>query len=133
MIRTNTQQQVIEFLRAHPGSTITQMGKEFNKSRDVICSALDALESKHMCQRISIIKRSWTYKLTPEADNFKVEALKEKPRGVLKSLEFFAQPAPRVGPATSNAYTYSPYVPGPWESVRPGADDHKQYASLNGR
>ena len=133
MIRTNTQQQVVEFLRAHPESTTAQMRKEFNKSRDVICSALDALESKHMCQRVSMVKRAWTYALTSNADNFKVEALKEKPRGVLKSLEFFARPAPRVGPATSKAYTYSSYVPDSWESVRPGADDHKQFASLNGR
>jgi hypothetical protein len=132
MIRTNTQQQVVDFLKSNPGSKIAAMCKEFNKSRDVICSALESLESKHMCRRVSMNQRGWTYELTANADNFQPVALKKTTRGPLKSLDFFAQPAPRVGPAV-RAHIYATYVPDSWESVRPGADDHKQYASLNGR
>lgn len=130
MTRTNTQYQIITYLQANPGSTIRQIRDAFNKSRDVVCGAMECLETKGMCKRVELINRAWTYVITDEVITFQgitpKIAKKEKPP--VKKLTDFNN----FGKITSVAMAYKPmpysvYKMTPWLSARPGADDHKAF------
>lgn len=120
MIRTNTQDQVLDFLKANPGSTMAQLGKELSKSRNVIKSAISALEAKNMCAKVAIVNRAWTYRAT-------AETTKAVTRRETKVRDFHPVPPPRTEPVKQHVYT--PYKAEPWEPARPGADAHHQYKS----
>jgi len=118
VIRTNTQDQVLDFLNANPGSTMTQLGKELSKSRNVIKCALAALEAKHMCAKVAIVNRAWTYRATAETS-------KPITRPAIEVISFRPALPPRTEPI--KPYVYTPYKAAPWETARPGADDHKAF------
>jgi hypothetical protein len=116
----------MSFMVTRDPSTAREISGGLTVSNDTVISVLKLFMANGLASKTDKQNRAWKYKLTKGAaasldEMFKPHSSNNKKGG----------PAPFVPrtyskPAT-NAPRYTPYVAPPWESTRPGADDHKMY------
>ena len=125
------QQQVVDFLRENPKSTGAEIAlglAKYGKSQNSIDLLIKALRTKGLCKMTGKQGTACRYELTElcKANGF-CSTLPDK--AVTVSVKTTA-PVPEGTALVKRPSLYRPYVPGAWESVRTGADDHKRHASM---
>jgi hypothetical protein len=125
------QQQVVDFLRENPKSSGAEIAAglaKYGKSQNSIDLLIKALRTKGLCKMTGRPGIEWRYELTElcKANGF-CSVLPDKT--VTVSVNRMA-PVPEGMALVKKPSVYCPYTPDSWESVRPGADDHKQHQSM---
>ena len=125
---TKMQHRVMTYMVEHDPSTAREISGGIVVSNDTVISVLKLFMANGLAFKTEKQSRAWKYKLANGAaasldEMFKPHSSNNKKGG----------PAPFVPRAYNQpavkAPMYTPYVAPPWESTRPGADDHKQFAS----
>jgi hypothetical protein len=125
------QQQVVDFLRKNPKSTGAEIAAglaKYGKSQNSIDLLIKALRTKGLCKMTGRPGIEWRYELTALCkENGFASVLPDK---AVKVSDKTIALVPEGTALVKRPSVYRPYVPSAWESVRPGADDHKQHKSL---
>jgi hypothetical protein len=125
------QQQVVDFLRNNPRSSGAEIAAglaKYGKSQNSIDLLIKALRTKGLCKMTGRPGIEWRYELTALCkDNGFASVLPD--RAVKVSDKTIAL-VPEGTALVKRPSVYRPYKPDLWESVRPGADDHKRHQSM---
>lgn len=125
------QQQVVDFLKENPKSTGAEIAAglaKYGKSQNSIDLLIKALRTKGLCKMTGRPGIEWRYELTElcKANGF-CSVLPDK---AVKVSDKTIALVPEGTALVKRPSIYRPYTPDSWESVRPGADDHKQHQSM---
>lgn len=119
----STQQKVVDYLRTHPYSTGAEIAAGLvglGKSQSAIDSSIKALRLKGFCRKTGLSGNAWRYELT--------EKIRANHYSSVLSLSVTLSAPKEVLPEEGRIpFSYAKYKPPPWESARPGADDHSKY------
>lgn len=126
----STQQRVIDYLRENSNSKGLEVWTglaHLGKTLASIESAIKALRAKGFVRKTVYSQSAWRYELTASCEkNGFSSVLVDKAVTVSDKAVIVAGMA--LG---RRSLENRPYAPGVWESVRPGADDHKRHLSLS--
>lgn len=126
---TKMQHRVMSFMATRGPSTAREISGGMTVSNDTVTSALKLFMANGLAFKTDKQCRAWKYKLTTGAAASLDEMFKPHSSNNRKGGPAPFVPRTYSNRPASNAPLYTPYVAPSWESTRPGADDHKQFAS----